>query len=449
MNHVYDIGLHVNKNIDDDLKEKLLRQTWTPSSTYDFQPQLLKNGKKRFFQLSWFQRYTWLAFSALYEGAFCKVCVLFNIKEGCGKGIHMQKKSLVSEAFKNWKDGLEYFNTHESNTYHKEAFVKSQNFLATRDDIEKSIDFIINKNSNEIMKDQMYKIRVIIETILLCGRQEIALRGNNDSGGLSFNVHENEGNFRALLKYRSQGDHTLMKSISESSKNATYFSPQIQNEIIDIIGEYIQEQIIKDVRESRFFSLLADETTDISGKEKLSLCIRFYDKKAHKIMECFLKYVQIENLTSQHISEVIISEIAKLGLDLQMLRGQGYDGAPNMSGHQNGVQTKIKDIYPSAIYIHCASHVLNLCLNSASKIAEIRSMFGALAEICSYFRRSAKKSLILSNVFKANGKTSKRLSSYCETRWVERHDCVELFFESMPEIVEALEEIGATGKDIL
>lgn len=39
---------------------------------------------------------------------------------------------------------------------------------------------------------------------------------------------------------------------------------------------------------------------------------------------------------------------------------QSYDGASVMSGCLGGVQSKIKQIYPNAIYTHCMAHRLNL-----------------------------------------------------------------------------------------
>jgi len=44
------------------------------------------------------------------------------------------------------------------------------------------------------------------------------------------------------------------------------------------------------------------------------------------------------------------------------LRGQGYDGAANMSGQKSGVQKLIPDQQPKAMYTHCAGHSLNLAI---------------------------------------------------------------------------------------
>ena len=41
-----------------------------------------------------------------------------------------------------------------------------------------------------------------------------------------------------------------------------------------------------------------------------------------------------------------------IGLNLGNLAGQGYDGASTMAGHISGVQTRIRELYPKALYVH-------------------------------------------------------------------------------------------------
>lgn len=50
------------------------------------------------------------------------------------------------------------------------------------------------------------------------------------------------------------------------------------------------------------------------------------------------------------------------GVQCDVLFGQGFDGASNMSGKFNGVQAIIREQYPQAIYVHCAAHSLNLAV---------------------------------------------------------------------------------------
>ena len=77
----------------------------------------------------------------------------------------------------------------------------------------------------------------IVETIILCGRQNIALRGHRDS---SLEVEKDpsapHGNFWALLEFRvSSGDVSLQDHLANAPGNAKYTSPDIQNQVIDIL----------------------------------------------------------------------------------------------------------------------------------------------------------------------------------------------------------------------
>lgn len=128
------------------------------------------------------------------------------------------------------------------------------------------------------------------------------------------------------------------------------------------------------------FSVLADETADISGTEQLSIGVRYLrnDKDAKKPIICeeFLGYVPVQELNAQAISETIIHFLQDCDLDLNKLVGQGYDGCAAMAGHIGGVQKIINDKYPLALFFHCASHVLNLVINDLNTVSEVRNTAG-------------------------------------------------------------------------
>ena len=46
-------------------------------------------------------------------------------------------------------------------------------------------------------------------------------------------------------------------------------------------------------------------------------------------------------------------------MNVENIRGQGYDGISNMTSERVGVQAQIKELFPLATYIHCSSHQLN------------------------------------------------------------------------------------------
>ena len=109
-------------------------------------------------------------------------------------------------------------------------------------------------------------------------------------------------------------------------RNATYISPTSQNEIINIIGhDIIQERILADVKDARYFSVLADEVS-CHNVEYMPLCLHFVDGKSH-IREEFISFIKLERVRAKDITAAIITNIEGLGLSVDNLRGQGYDGA--------------------------------------------------------------------------------------------------------------------------
>ena len=64
---------------------------------------------------------------------------------------------------------------------------------------------------------------------------------------------------------------------------------------------------------------------------------------------------------SKSLCQYILTTL-QIHLDLHSLASQGYDGASVMSGRCSGVQQRIMEVAPQAIYIHCFAHILNLVL---------------------------------------------------------------------------------------
>ncbi len=106
------------------------------------------------------------------------------------------------------------------------------------------------------------RLMSIVKTVLLCGRQNITLIGHGSAKQTESDSHVNRGNFRTLLEFGiDAGDRDLGRHISTAPTNATYTSATIQNGLINIIGDLIRLQILERVRESKFYSVIADEVT--------------------------------------------------------------------------------------------------------------------------------------------------------------------------------------------
>ena len=148
---------------------------------------------------------------------------------------------------------------------------------------------------------------------------------------------------KTLLQFQIEsGDEVLKDHFSAGRKNAHYHSPKIQNELIAAVGKWIQQTLTQEIKAAKFFTVYVDEGTNVVNKEQLPLIIRFVDQSG-MIREEFLEFVLCDTSTSgQAIAGKIKFILEKLTLDLNDLRGQGYDGAGNMSGTYRGAAAIIQ-----------------------------------------------------------------------------------------------------------
>ena len=92
----------------------------------------------------------------------------------------------------------------------------------------------VDQQLNTILQQQIAKNRTIMaslfKTVLFCGRNNIAFRGSRDEDPSNESL---KGNFQALLYFRVEsGDTVLQEHFETASRNATYVSKTIQNEMI-------------------------------------------------------------------------------------------------------------------------------------------------------------------------------------------------------------------------
>lgn len=406
-------------------------------------------GKRKLkFQFSWLKAREWLVYSKKLDGAFCKYCVSFA-PSGAGKqGLPLGR--LVRAKYSDWRHAQEDFRKHELTAYHANSKLDAENFLAVLNRQKLDILTQLDTSLKEQVEENRRLLSPVIKTVIFCGRQGLSLRGHRD-GGLIVDVEgeqtftENEGNFRALLRLRVEsGDEMLRQHLLTAKRNATYTSWKIQNEIISACNDIILHKLVEKVNEAKCFSVIADETADISNVEQLSLCVKYIDQANNSVREDFLQFVPIYDMTGKGIANVILSKLKAFGIDTQYIRGQGYDGASAMSGVHKGVQHYIKEEIPNAHYVHCSSHSLNLAISDACDCTMVRNCLGTVNKIYDFFNTPKRQAVL--NKFSEN--PFKKLKQPSPTRWIQRHNAVDNFAEKYDEVLKSLEEISTwTDKD--
>ncbi|KAF2896871.1 hypothetical protein ILUMI_09304 [Ignelater luminosus] len=342
--------------------------------------------EKKSFRYDWFEQYEWLIYSEKLKRALCKFYVLFR---------PTVKKSYLSasifKVFTNYKDFHECSRNHLANQWHREATAKAFNFVINIiDNKSTSVVDQLNITKREIIKSNRESLMPIISSIIFCGTHDLLLREK---------IIEN---FESLLDFRVEsGDQVLSSHLKNYQKNAKYTSHQI----ISICEEVLRDEIVNEVNKSVAFSLLADESADIVGKEQLSLGVRFVYFK-NIVKEEFLGFAELSIMNAKRISDAILQSCESYGLNMNLLVGRGFDGRATMPGCGNGVQRIIRNKYNKATYFYSGSHKLNLVVNDLNSVSEIQNGIGTIKEAIKFFKENPNRRRLVPNVF-----------LFCETRW--------------------------------
>ncbi len=101
-----------------------------------------------------------------------------------------------------------------------------------------------------------------------------------------------------------------------------------------------------------------------------------YVGKCGSVKDRLVGLVHVKETTSMYLKSAIDDLFAEHKLSLKQVRGQGYDGASNMRGEFNGLQSLIMRENSSAYYVHCFAHQLQLVVVTiVKKHKGIRNFF--------------------------------------------------------------------------
>lgn len=413
--HPLDIGNFIGNHasISDETKYALLTRHFVPDKSYDFKRD---TDGKRIFRHEWIQNYDWLAYSSKLKGGLCINCVVF--RPTLRRGLF---GSFIVKPFQNYKDFHESAKKHMSSEWHRSSTIKVVNFRKIMEGRSACVTEQLSSYEREMVKSNRDKLVPILSTIIFCGTHDLPFRGKTT------------GNFDDLLNFRVEsGDSVLKSHLENCAKNAKYTSHQTQNELLTICGDIIREDIIAEVNASDGFSILADESADISGVEQLSVGVRFVDEN-NSVREEFIGFTELTSMTAVGISSAILEVCENNGLNMQKLVGLGFDGCATMAGRENGVQKIIREKYNKALFFHCASHRLNLVVNDLNKIQEVQHSVDLIKKVITFFRESPYRR-----------KYVPKIPLFCETRWSAKYKSIRIFSEHFEEIRNALEHLSNT-----
>ena len=97
----------------------------------------------------------------------------------------------------------------------------------------------------------------------------MAFRGHDESS-----TSLNRGNFLEMIDWYKDKNEIVRKAFSRGSMNCKMTSPNIQKDIARCCAEEIVDVIMGEIKD-RKFSILIDESRDISVKEQMAVMLRY------------------------------------------------------------------------------------------------------------------------------------------------------------------------------
>ena len=129
------------------------------------------------------------------------------------------------------------------------------------------LDVLTDERTRQIQKNWDY-VRAVIDVLKLkTAMHRLAQRGHDESMQ-SLNC----GYFLYILRMIGKYNATVGRKLVELSGNAKYTAHDIQNELLNIMGEMVRTSIADEVKEAGEFANMADETKECSKVEQMSLC---------------------------------------------------------------------------------------------------------------------------------------------------------------------------------
>ena len=342
----------------------------------------------------WFDEFGgWLEYSESKDRAYCFYCFLFR-----------ENKDGGYEAFvKNGWNGYhrkERLQNHVGNVggSHYLAMKKCDDLLQTKQHID-----VAFRDVSESAKDYFTRLNGSIDVARILVKQGLPFRGHDES-----KKSLNKWNFREFCNFVEEQNPTLRKEVDKkNSDNSLLIAPEIQKDIVHCFAKEVLHSILEEIGDD-VFCLLVDESRDVSWKEQMAVVLRYVDK-CGIVKERFVGLVHVKETNSASLKSAIDALFADLKLSLKQVRGQGYDGASNMRGEFNGLQSLIMKENSSAYYVHCFAHQLQLVLVAIARkhkgVSEFFTMISMLLNVVggSSKRRDMIRDINLEEISKALG----------------------------------------------
>uniref|UniRef100_A0A803SRA8 TTF-type domain-containing protein n=1 Tax=Anolis carolinensis TaxID=28377 RepID=A0A803SRA8_ANOCA len=367
----------------------------------------------------------WLLYSVLKNAVFCFACKVFG---------NTNSPLASSQGDSDWQNLAETLASHETSHIHMKNRASWH---------ELSVRLQLNKTT---VAEHERLIHAETEqqdlTRLLCVAEILGAQGLAFLEEKDVPFEHNGGNFFKLVEQIAKLAGVMAEHVRRINSKETHvhcLNESVQNKFVSFLSAKIQDNILQQLCQAKYYSIILDCTPDASHTEQMTLMVRFIKiegKKEVSIKEHFLGFVPVTHSSDEDLTEILLQELEARGIPLKSMRGQAYDCDSAMKGKHVGLQRRILDLNPRAFYVPCGNHSLNLLLNDAVLSCSIAAnCFNTIQQIFSFFSSSTQKwCILLKHV------PTLTVKPFCNTRWESRIEALLPLRFHIEEVYDALYE---------
>lgn len=220
----------------------------------------------------------------------------------------------------------------------------------------------------------------------------------------------------------------------------------VQQRSLDMAMD-VEQQLVEEVKKSKYFAIQLDESTDVSNCAILLCYVRYKGEEDFK-EELFCCISLPSKTTGSEIFRSLNEYFYEHGIDWENCVGICTDGAASMTGCRAGVVARIKEVgHKEMLSTHCIIHREHL---SAKKLSsELRNVLNITVKIVNEIRSRALNSRLFKLLCESMDSQHQHLLLHAEVRWLSRGRVLSRLFELRKEAKQFLQEANSPLTEFL
>lgn len=282
-------------------------------------------------------------------------------------------------------------------------------------------------------------LRSLFEVLVMLGKQSIPLVVDKAS-----KADPMSNNFQALIDYRmNAGDEALKKRFEATAMNTEYLSAAQQSQLLDVFENTVREEMLMEVRESRFFSLVTGDLVEFASEKHLPLFLRFVNQQ-NVLREEFLDFVLFDGDESALVDRLEAQLTERWGLSMEDCRGQAHKATGTSTTKMKAVAVLLMEKYPLALHMPCSHMALNIHLANNLPFPNVQVVMETLRRIGAFFKTPFTQDELqkaISTHYQKNEEKGTVLQQACGSGWTEQHNVFDMLLDMLPPLLLCMDSI--------